>query len=557
VTFSLLSPVPAPRVLRMTQITHSGRVESGLPMASDGTRIYFLERYGDHWNLMQTSVSGGEPQPVAVPFRNTWVMDVSPDRTNLLIGSFSRRGEVAPVWIWPVQGGAPKRVGEISAHNAIWCSNGRQILYTEDDGIYQIDADGTNPHKLVDTTGAPWNLHWSPDGRRLRVVLSSPLGGGAIWEVNSDGTNLHSLLSPGWDKPPGWSNGSWTPDARYFVFESTHSGTQDIWAIREVKSLFRRQATQPARLTAGPINFTLVLPGKDSHTVFAVGTDWKTELVRYDLQSHQFHPFLPDLHAIDLSYSQDGAWLAYVHPENGVLARMKSDGTQPLDLTPPGLRIWGPRWSPDGKQILFTSLADDREHKILLVSAEGGAPRKLFAASGNQDEGSWSPDGRFISFISSGGPSSSERDSRTIEVLNLATNQLSVLPGSHDMGAPTWSPDGRFIATSSDNDRQLMLLDLRSQKWTKLAQGTALRGGPFAWSRDSKYVYCQDILAPNEPLYRIRVSDREKELLTSFESFLRGGVQKAAIVSVAPDGSPIVVLDRNQADIYSLDLDLP
>jgi hypothetical protein len=102
-----------------------------------------------------------------------------------------------------------------------------------------------------------------------------------------------------------------------------------------------------------------------------------------------------------------------------------------------------------------------------------------------------------------------------------------------------------------------MLLDLRTRKWTKLAEGTALRGGPFAWSGDSKYVYCQDILAPNEPVYRIRVSDHKREIVTSFETYLRGGVQKASIVTVASDGSPIIVLDRNQADIYALDLDLP
>ena len=558
VTFWALSPVPGPRVMRTTQMTHSGRVATGLAMASDGSRIYFLERYGDHWNLMQTSVSGGEPQAMAAPFRNTWVMDVSPDRTNLLIGGFSRPDERMPVWIWPVQGGAPKRIGEITAYGATWCPNGRQILYTNDDGIYQIDADGTNARKLAKTGGTPANLRWSPDGRRLRFSLLQPqVEGVTMWEINSDGTHLHPLL-PEWEKPTARSLGSWSVDGRYFLFESVYSGTQDIWAMREGKSLFRRQGPQPARLTAGPISFGTVLPGKDGHTVFVVGADWKNELVHYDLQSHQFHPFLPDLHTIYLSYSRDGVWLAYVHAENSVLARMKSDGTQPLDLTPPGLRTWDPRWSPDGKQILFTGLTDSGEHKIFLVSAAGGTPRELFANNGNQDAASWSPDGKFIAFASGSSASgASEQAPTVIQMLNLATNQLTALPGSHDMYAPTWSPDGHFLATSSDDDRQLMLLDLRSQKWSKLAHGTALRGGPFAWSPDSKYVYCQDILAPNEPVYRIRVSDGKKEVVVSFETYLRGGVQKVSVVTVAPDGSPIIVLDRNQADIYALDLDLP
>jgi Tol biopolymer transport system component/DNA-binding winged helix-turn-helix (wHTH) protein len=557
VTFWLFSPVPAPRVVRTTQITHSGRVDSGLPIVSDGSRIYFLERYGDHWNLMQTSVSGGEPQAVAAPFRNTLVLDVSPDRTNLLIGSFSRRFEHMPLWIWPVQGGAPKRVGEITAYYAIWCPDGRRIVYNEDDGIYQVDADGTKAHKFVATDGTPGDLHWSPDGRRLRFPLSPhQVEAAAMWEINADGTNLHRLL-PGWDKPPGWWDGAWTADGRYFVFDSTHSGTQDIWAIREGSGLFRRHAAQPVRLTAGPITFGEVLPGKDGHTVFVTGADWKNELVRYDLQSRQFHPFFPDLHAIYISYSQDGAWLAYVHAENSVLARMKADGTQPLDLTPPGLRTWDPRWSRDGRQILFTGLTEKGQHKLFLVSAEGGTARELFTDDGNQDEASWSPDGKSISFVNSVGPSASAQSPAVIQVLNLATNQLTVLPGSRDMGAPTWSPDGHLLTTVTDDGHKLMLLDLRTQKWTKLAEGGLFYGGQFRWSPDSKYVYCQDILAPNEPVYRIRLSDRKQELVTSFESFLRGGVQKAAVVSMAPDGSPIIALDRNQADIYALDLDLP
>jgi Tol biopolymer transport system component/DNA-binding winged helix-turn-helix (wHTH) protein len=553
VTFWLLSPVPGARVRSITQITHSGRVEAGLRMASDGSRIYFLERYGDHWNLMQTSVAGGEPQPVAAPFRNTWVMDVSPDGTNLLIASFARGGERNPLWTWPVQGGAPKRIGEITAYHAAWYPNGRQILYTEDDGIYQIDADGTNARKFAGTDGIAANLRWSPDGRRLCFFTYRPqVEGTTMWEINSDGTHLHRLL-PGWGKPTARSLGFWTADGRYFVFESMYSEKQDIWAMREERSLFRRQAEQPARLTAGPLNYGAMLAGKDGHTVFVTGADWRNELVRYDLPSGQFHPFLPDLHTIFMSYSQDGVWLAYVR-ENSVLARMKFDGTQPLDLIPPGLRIWDPRWSPDGRQILFTGLTEKGQKKIFLVSSEGGTPRELFADNEIQEEASWSPDGKFIAFVSSG---LSPASAQVVHVLNLATKELAVLPGSRDMNEPIWSPDGRFLATVANDGQQLMLLDLRTQKWTQLAKGTLLYRGPFAWSRDSKYVYCQDILAPSEPVYRIRVSDRQQELVTTFETFLRGGVQRAAVIAVDPDGSPIAVLRRNAADIYALDLDLP
>jgi DNA-binding winged helix-turn-helix (wHTH) protein len=194
-TFWLLSPAPILRIVRSRQITTSGKVDPWGLMASDGSRIYFLEREGDHWNLLQTSVSRGESQMVAAPFRNTRVLDVSPDHTSLLIASFASRGPRMPLWIWPVQGGPPKRVGEITAYDASWCPNGRQILYSEDDGIYQIDGDGTNAHKFVTTDGPPWFFSWSPDGHRLRFTLDSQHSiGSAIWQVDSDGTHFRRLL---------------------------------------------------------------------------------------------------------------------------------------------------------------------------------------------------------------------------------------------------------------------------------------------------------------------------------------------------------------------------
>src|SRR5215472_9874446 len=48
VTFALLSPPGVPRVVGVTQITRSGRVDPWGKMVSDGSRIYFLERAGDH-----------------------------------------------------------------------------------------------------------------------------------------------------------------------------------------------------------------------------------------------------------------------------------------------------------------------------------------------------------------------------------------------------------------------------------------------------------------------------------------------------------------------------
>ena len=52
------------------------------------------------------------------------------------------------------------------------------------------------------------------------------------------GKDLHPLLS-GWNNPPSECCGSWTPDGRYFLFQSQRGGVTNVWAIREGGKSFR------------------------------------------------------------------------------------------------------------------------------------------------------------------------------------------------------------------------------------------------------------------------------------------------------------------------------
>jgi len=58
-------------------------------------------------------------------------------------------------------------------------------------------------------------------------------GSMSLWEVALDGTRLHPLL-PGWSDPPAEFSGNWTPDGKYFVFQSERvANERTLWAIRE------------------------------------------------------------------------------------------------------------------------------------------------------------------------------------------------------------------------------------------------------------------------------------------------------------------------------------
>jgi Tol biopolymer transport system component len=91
---------------------------------------------------------------------------------------------------------------------------------------------------------------------------------------------------------------------------------------------------------------------------------------------------------------------------------------------------------------------------------------------------------------------------------------------------------------------------------SELANAAFINDRP-TWSKDGKYLYFEDLLSQNQPIYRIRVSDRKQELITTFETYLRGGIQRGSLEGLSPDGFLITRLDRGGADIYSIDLEVP
>src|SRR5262249_47704476 len=183
--------------------------------------------------------------------RNTLLLDLSPDRSEFLVASFIYRSTEMPLWTWPVQGGAPTRIGQLTAYDAAWHPNGRQIVYSKDDGVFLADRDGSHPSKLAAIRGQPLRFAWSPDGRLLRFSnFVRDMPGSSLWEVNADGSQLHQLL-PNWSNPPVECCGSWAPDGGHFFFLSNHAASEDLWGLQENGSHFWRGRAEPLRLTAG------------------------------------------------------------------------------------------------------------------------------------------------------------------------------------------------------------------------------------------------------------------------------------------------------------------
>ncbi|MGB7437386.1 MAG: winged helix-turn-helix domain-containing protein, partial [Candidatus Acidiferrum sp.] len=177
-------PRPEPRVVRVQQLSHSGQVDPWGKLVTDGSRIYFVVRDVTGWNLMQTSVEGGAIQRTPTPFDNTRIFDLSPDHSEFLIGQLTHRGEETALWLWPVQGGAPRRLGDVMAKEAVWSPGGDLIAYVRSESIELTDPQGSHVRQLATFHPAPHSLVWSPDGKRIRFTQTNLLEGtDSMWEM--------------------------------------------------------------------------------------------------------------------------------------------------------------------------------------------------------------------------------------------------------------------------------------------------------------------------------------------------------------------------------------
>jgi Tol biopolymer transport system component len=393
-------------------------------------------------------------------------------------------------------------------------------------------------------TGTPRWPRLSPDGSRLRfsVVDEGNPDERSLWEVSSDGQNLHRLL-PGWSDPPMEGPGNWTPDGRYFVFEAERGGLTSIWVIAEKAGPLRKHST-PVQLTFGPMDMGEPLPSRDGRKIFAVGEQKLGEVVSYDTKAGRFIPYQSGISVEGVTFSRDGQWMAYVSYPDGILWRSKADGSQRMQLTVPPLRANYPRWSPDGQHIAFMASAAGKPAKIYVISAAGGGLEALISSDGSQVFPDWSADGRTLVFgiMDSG----SFRDS--LYLLDLVSHKVSELPGSERMHYAIWSPDGRYLAAMGNAKKPPpSLLDLQNRQWTPLTGGI----DDWVWSHDGRYLY-ED--RGEAGIFRVHITDRRVERVDDTKGIRRAVGRFGTWFGLTPDDSPMLLRNLNSQQIYALDV---
>jgi DNA-binding winged helix-turn-helix (wHTH) protein/Tol biopolymer transport system component len=550
-SYWLARPVRELRLGRSVRLTDSGDIahaelhrEVFPALATDGARVYFTSKSAA---VNFVSLAGGEVGTLALPkevCHPCLIDDLSVDGSALLVRKLLDTQGESPLWLVPTAGGAARRVGGVIAHAATWLAGGRQIAFANGNDLFTASTDGSDRRKVLVLPKRAFWLRASPDGRRLRFTLRDPSTNSlSLWEANTDGSGLRELL-PGWNDSPSECCGTWTPDGRYFLFQSARGGMASLWALPEGRHSLRGIA-KPAQLTTGPFGFHSAIASRDGNKVFAVGQQVRTEPLRYDVRSRAFEPFLPGIARDALRFSRDGKWITDTSHDG--MWRMKADGSDRLQLTSPPMLVLGPflNWSPDATQIAFPAKRPGGPWKIYLISRDGGSPEQLVSDDQNEADPDWSPDGSSVMFGRMPDYMAEPSVPKAIHIVDLKTRAVSKVPGSDGLFSPHWSPDGRYIAAQPLKQGKLFLFDFATGKWRVLADRWA--HNPM-WSRDGRYVYAQD----SSGIWRVRVSDGDIEQLTGAGD-LKRRVLGLQLTSLAPDDSPIGVAYHGNTDIYAFD----
>jgi dipeptidyl aminopeptidase/acylaminoacyl peptidase len=201
----------------------------------------------------------------------------------------------------------------------------------------------------------------------------------------------------------------------------------------------------------------------------------------------------------------------------------------------------GGAWSPDAKEVVFTSNLTGRLN-LWKVSSAGGWPIQLSQSDDRQGNALWSPDGKWILFQSDRGGA----ETYDLFAIPSGGGKADNLTKTDDISetSPRWSPDGMQLSISYKK-KTAPVTDIAVMDWktravrnlTNEATTDHLWSGHL-WSPDGKTIYATRINAgfTDASVYQIDVRTGKKEELTPHD-----GQSRTSISAVSPDGKILLV----------------
>jgi serine/threonine protein kinase/Tol biopolymer transport system component len=533
---ALKTPSPVSGPLESTQITSSAEPKEG-PLFTDGSRLYFNSR----GTPSEMAVGGGPIVPMHILERGMLLLDISADASKALGVKPDGQDTLGRGTLWTTEmlGGTPRKLSDHLVNGARWSPDGRSVVFFDLRTIYRIDADGGNLTKLWQAPLDVDDLAFSPDGRQLSVTVGTPPNTSRLWRLSTDGRNAQPLQFD-WPEDVEQFAGQWTPDGRHFLFLSNREGRKNVYELVAPRWFEFWKKPAPVRITGNQIPILDSTPSRDSRGLFVLGRMDEGAMRAYDPQSKKLAPLLDDISMMGFVISPDHQWMAYTDYPAKTLWRSRLDGSEKLQLTHSFAVM--EQWSPDSKWLVYS----DWKH-LFLASPDGGAPQKLTPDGETPVGPTWSPDGKTIAFSYFPVPEKVP----SIQVIDLATRQISAMPIGQGYYYPSWSPDGKYLVAMEVNPSRMALYSTATKTWKDL-HGYRDQWGFWSWAPDSNSLYTALFQGmASDGIYRIPIPQGEWEKLTGAEG-IDPALSTEQFVSVTPQGQPAVMTRTGAAQIYLL-----
>jgi Tol biopolymer transport system component len=344
----------------VTRVTNDYVFDVNPTWAPDGRAVVFSSSRGGGVNLWRARL-GTDGTPAGLEQLTTGAGDdvqasVHPGGRRLV---FAVRGVNSDLWSLPVSPQTGRPTGEPAPvvgttrveSRGVWSPDGRQLAFNSDRAgemnIWLRDSAGRD-RRITSGTGGDYQPDWSPDGSRL-VFFSARGGNTDVWQVRVSDTALTRLTHhPALDINPAFS-----PDGKRIAFVSDRSGRFEVWVMDADGSAERQVAS------VGCWGHFVVWTSDSRAVVFRGEQEQQMQIFRVDVESGTLAPMPPVRSGGHMSFSPSQALIMDVS-NHKVLWAHPLDGRAPYQVyqfSDPDVRIDFPRWSPDGRSVVFDRAA--------------------------------------------------------------------------------------------------------------------------------------------------------------------------------------------------------